>query len=61
VTLDDDLEARGFFLKAGLEGAVGDGMKISGEYELSLQDGAGEIHSGRLRLTIPLGAEPRTE
>lgn len=55
VTIDDDLEARGFFLKAGLEGMIGNGMKISGEYELSLQDGAGDIHSGRLRLTIPLG------
>lgn len=55
VTIDNNLEARGFFLKAGLEGMIWDDVKLSGEYELSLQNGAGDIHSGRLRLTIPMG------
>jgi outer membrane lipase/esterase len=54
VTLSDDVQARGFFLKTGIGGYVYDGVKLSGEYELSLQDGAGDIQSGRLRVTIPL-------
>jgi outer membrane lipase/esterase len=55
---NSDLEARGFFLKAGVGGYISENIKLSGEYGLSLQDGKGDIHSGRLRLTIPLGEEP---
>ena len=62
VTIDDDLEARGFYLKAGVGGAIDGNMRLSGEYGLSLQNGDGEVHSGRLRLTIPLsGGAPLGE
>ena len=54
VTISDSVEARGFFLKTGVGGYVYNGIKLSGEYELSLQNGAGDIQSGRLRVTIPL-------
>jgi outer membrane lipase/esterase len=54
VTLSDDLDARGFFIKTGIGGYVFDGVQLSGEYELSTQNGNGDIQSGRLRVTIPL-------
>jgi outer membrane lipase/esterase len=57
VTIDDNLEARGFFLKAGVGGNLTNNIKLSGEYGLSLQNGSGDIHSGRLRLTIPLSGD----
>ncbi len=57
VTINDDLEARGLYLKAGIGGVIGDNIKLSGEYGLSLQNGDGEVHSGRLRVTIPLSSE----
>jgi hypothetical protein len=54
VTLSDDLDARGFFVKTGIGGYIFDGIQLSGEYELSTQNGNGDIQSGRLRVTIPL-------
>ena len=57
VTLNDDLDARGFFVKAGVSGYVSGGIKLSGEYELSTENGNGDIQSGRLRITIPLQAD----
>jgi outer membrane lipase/esterase len=54
VTLSDDLDARGFFIKTGIGGYIFDGVQLSGEYELSTQNGNGDIQSGRLRITIPL-------
>jgi outer membrane lipase/esterase len=54
VTLSDDLDARGFFFKTGVGGYISGGIRLSGEYELSTQNGNGDIHSGRLRVTIPL-------
>jgi outer membrane autotransporter protein len=57
VTINDDLDARGFYLKAGISGVIDGNMRLSGEYGLSLQNGDGEVHSGRLRLTIPLSGE----
>jgi outer membrane lipase/esterase len=54
VTLSDGLDARGFFIKTGIGGYVFDGVQLSGEYELSTQNGNGDIQSGRLRVTIPL-------
>lgn len=54
VTLSDNLDARGFFFKAGVGGYVMGDIKLSGEYEVSTEDGAGTIQSGRLRVTIPL-------
>jgi outer membrane lipase/esterase len=54
VTLSDDLDARGFFVKTGIGGYISSGIQLSGEYELSTQNGNGDIHSGRLRVTIPL-------
>ena len=54
VTINDNLEARGFFLKTGVGGFVTPKVQVAGEYELSTQNGAGDIHSGRLRVTIPL-------
>jgi outer membrane lipase/esterase len=54
VTLSDDLDARGFFVKTGVGGYIFDGVQLSGEYELSTQNGNGDIQSGRLRVTIPL-------
>ena len=62
MTINDDLEARGLYLKAGIGGVIGDNIKLSGEYGLSLQNGDGEVHSGRLRLSIPLyGGSPLKE
>lgn len=57
VTIGDSVDARGFFLKTGVGGSVYNGVKLSGEYELSLQNGAGDIQSGRLRVTVPLQGE----
>jgi outer membrane lipase/esterase len=54
VSLTDDLDARGFFIKTGVGGYIFDGIQLSGEYELSTQNGNGDIQSGRLRVTIPL-------
>ena len=54
VTINDNLEARGFFLKTGVGGFIAPNIQVAGEYELSTQNGAGDIHSGRLRITIPL-------
>jgi len=54
VSLTDDLDARGFFIKTGVGGYLMEGIKVSGEYELSTQNGTGDIQSGRVRLTIPL-------
>ncbi len=56
VGLNDNLDARGFFVKAGVGGYVSGGIRLSGEYELSTEDGNGNIQSGRLRITIPLQA-----
>ena len=55
VTISDDLNGRGVFLKAGISGWLTEGVKVAGEYGYSQQNGTGEVHSGRLRLTIPLG------
>ena len=57
VTLNDNVEARGFFLKTGIGGSLGSNVQVAGEYELSTQNGAGDIHSGRLRITIPLAGD----
>jgi outer membrane lipase/esterase len=54
VVINDNLEARGFFLKTGVGGYVMPNVQVTGEYQLSTQNGAGDIHSGRLRITIPL-------
>ena len=54
VAINDNLEARGFFLKTGVGGLVAPNVQVAGEYELSTQNGAGTINSGRLRVTIPL-------
>ncbi len=54
VAINDNLEARGFFLKTGVGGFVAPNVQVAGEYELSTQNGAGDIHSGRVRITIPL-------
>ncbi len=54
VSLNENLNARGFFIKAGVGGHVFANVIVSGEYELSTQDGNGDIHSGRLRVTVPL-------
>jgi outer membrane lipase/esterase len=54
VNLSDDLDARGFFFKTGVGGYISSGIQLSGEYELSTQNGNGDIQSGRLRITIPL-------
>ena len=54
VAINDNVEARGFFLKTGVGGFLAPNVQVAGEYELSTQNGAGEIHSGRLRVTIPL-------
>jgi outer membrane lipase/esterase len=56
VNIEGDLEARGVYLKAGVGGVVDGNIRLSGEYGLSLQDGDNEVHSGRLRLSIPLSA-----
>jgi hypothetical protein len=47
--LNDNLDARGFFVKSGVGGYVFDGVKLSGEYELSTENGNGNIQTGRLR------------
>ncbi len=57
VTLSDNLDARGLFFKTGVGGYISEGIKVTGEYEVSLQNGAGDIQSGRLRITIPLHGE----
>jgi hypothetical protein len=54
VSLSDEVDARGLFFKAGVGGTVFDGIKLSGEYEISSQNGAGDIQSGRMRVTVPL-------
>lgn len=54
---DNDLEGRGVFVKAGIGGYLTDNIKVSGEYGLATQNGQGDVHSGRLRLTIPLSGE----
>ncbi len=54
VSLNDNLDGRGFFVKAGVGGYVTPGIKVSGEYELSTENGNGDIQSGRLRITVPL-------
>ena len=45
VTIDGDLDARGFYLKAGIGGAIDGNMKLSGEYGLSLNNGDGEVQA----------------
>ncbi|MGO8954996.1 MAG: hypothetical protein ACLPWS_19325, partial [Rhodomicrobium sp.] len=57
VNIDENLDARGAFFKAGVGGYVYDDIKLTGEYEISLQNGTGDIQSGRLRVTIPLSGE----
>jgi hypothetical protein len=57
VAVNGAVEARGFFLKTGMGGSIAPNLQVSGEYELSTQNGAGDIHSGRLRLTIPLAGD----
>ncbi len=54
VTINDDLEARGLYFKAGVGGYIDNNIKLTGEYSLSLQNGNGEVQSGRVRVTIPL-------
>ncbi len=51
----DDPAGRGLSLKAGLSAYVTETAQLSAEYGLSLQDGDGDVHSGRLTLKIPLG------
>jgi hypothetical protein len=58
VTINDELLARGFFLKTGIVGNLNEKLKVSGEYGLALQNGVGDVKWGRLRLTIPLGGDP---
>lgn len=50
-----DPDARGFFLKAGISAYVTDTAQLSAEYGISLQDGDGDVQTGRLTLKIPLG------
>jgi len=54
---NEDLNARGLFFKAGVAGNLTNTVKISAEYGFSDQNGNGDVHSGRLQLTIPLHAE----
>jgi outer membrane lipase/esterase len=56
VAIDPDaIEARGFFLKAGVSAEIGNGMQLAAEYGVAFQDNDGEVHSGRVSLKIPLG------
>jgi outer membrane lipase/esterase len=56
VVIDPDaIEARGFFLKAGVAADIGGGAKLAAEYGIALQENDDEVHSGRLSLKIPLG------
>ena len=57
LAVNEAVEARGFFLKTGVGGFVAPNVQVAGEYELSTQNGAGDIHSGRLRITIPLAGD----
>ncbi len=51
----ETIEARGFFLKAGASFDIGEGAKIAGEYGVGFEEDDGEVHSGRISLTIPVG------
>lgn len=53
----DTLDGRGLFVKAGVGGYIRDGIKLSGEYGYSNLNGNGDVHSGRLQITVPLGYE----
>ena len=56
VAIDSDaIEARGFFLKAGVAADIGGGAKLAAEYGVAFQENDDEVHSGRLSLKIPLG------
>ncbi len=57
VSISDSVDGRGLFIKTGVGGYLMRDVKVAGEYELSTQDGAGEIHSGRLRVTIPISGD----
>jgi hypothetical protein len=58
VMIDDEVQARGFFLKTGIVGTLTEKLKIAAEYGLALQNGAGDVQWGRLRVTMPLGGDP---
>jgi outer membrane lipase/esterase len=56
VTIDSDaIEARGFFLKAGVSVDIGRGAQLAADYGVSFQENDAEIHSGRISVKIPLG------
>jgi outer membrane lipase/esterase len=56
VAIDPDaIEARGFFLKAGVSAEIGYGAQLAAEYGVSFQEDDGAVHSGRVSLKIPLG------
>ena len=57
VTINDDLQASGLYFKAGVGGYLDNNIKLTGEYTLSLQNGNGDVQSGRLRVTIPLSSD----
>lgn len=54
------IEARGFFIKAGVSAEIGNGVQLSAEYGVSFQENDGEVHSGRVSLKIPLGGGAET-
>ncbi len=60
VTINDDLQASGLYFKAGVGGYLDNNIKLTGEYTLSLQNGNGDVQSGRLRVTIPLSSDARS-
>ena len=51
----DEVEARGLFLKAGVNAIIWEGAQLGAEYGVSFQDDDGEVHTGRVTLKIPLG------
>lgn len=51
----DDPEARGLYLKLGAGGAIDPSTLLSVDYGLSLRDGEGETHTGKVQLKFLFG------
>jgi hypothetical protein len=46
----DDPASRGFYVRLGASGNIASDMSLGVDYGLSLQDGEGESHTGRLQI-----------
>jgi outer membrane lipase/esterase len=56
----EDPAARGLYFKLGAGGAIAPATHLSIDYGLSLREGEGETHTGKLQLKFLLGAEDHT-